>query len=157
MKGYKRYDKNTIHLPRQYLPQPHGRIYTKASGTRTRMRRKIFHCLRGNEHRRNLERQGQSGLSAGKSGIGKARDRVRRKTSRAKSDYDKYDYLICMDSQNVRALLRILGGDPQNKVRKLLDFTGRRGDIPDPWYSGRFDSAYRDISAGCEALLQILL
>lgn len=74
-----------------------------------------------------------------------------------KSDYDKYDYLICMDSQNVRALLRILGGDPRNKVRKLLDFTGRGGDIPDPWYSGRFDSAYRDISAGCEALLQILL
>ena len=70
---------------------------------------------------------------------------------------DKYDYLICMDSQNVRALLRILGGDPRNKVRKLLDFTGRGGDIPDPWYSGRFDSAYRDISAGCEALLQILL
>lgn len=78
-----RYEEYPVYLPRQYLPQPHGRIYTKASGTRTRMRRKIFHCLRGNEHRRNLERQGQSGLSAGKSGIGKARDRVRRKTSRA--------------------------------------------------------------------------
>ena len=123
------------------------------------MRRRFFNCVRGNQHRRNLERQRQSGLSAGTGGIGEARDRLRRETSRAghKSDYDKYDYLICMDSQNVRALLRILGGDPQNKVRKLLDFTGRGGDIPDPWYSGRFDSAYRDISAGCEALLQILL
>lgn len=78
-----RYEEYPVYLPRQYLPQPHGRIYTKASGTRTRMRRKFFHCLRGNEHRRNLERQGQSGLPAGKGGIGKTRDRVRRKTSRA--------------------------------------------------------------------------
>ncbi len=73
-----------------------------------------------------------------------------------KADYDRYDHLICMESKNVRDLMRIIGGDPQKKVSKLLDFTGCGGDIPDPWYSGRFEETYRQIAAGCAALLQKL-
>lgn len=71
-----------------------------------------------------------------------------------KSDYDKYDLFIGMDSANIRNMHRILGGDPQNKIRKLLDYTERGGDVADPWYSGRFDAAYRDIYDGCEGLLK---
>ena len=70
-----------------------------------------------------------------------------------KSDYDKYDLFIGMDSTNIRNMLRIFGGDPDRKVHKLMDYTGRGGDVADPWYSGRFDIAYRDISEGCTALL----
>lgn len=70
-----------------------------------------------------------------------------------KSDYDKYDMFICMDSANVRNAGRILGADVENKICKLLDFTARGGDVSDPWYSDRFDIAYRDIYEGCEALL----
>ncbi len=74
-----------------------------------------------------------------------------------KSDYARYDYLICMDSNNVRNALRILGGDPDKKVSKLLSFAGRDNDVADPWYSGDFDVCYRDIEEGCRALLEQVL
>lgn len=67
-------------------------------------------------------------------------------------DYDKYDLFICMDSNNVRNTARIFE-DKKNKVHKLMDYTERGGDVADPWYSRRFDVAYRDIYDGCEALL----
>ena len=74
-----------------------------------------------------------------------------------KSDYDKYDLFIGMDSANIRNMLRVFGGDPAGKVHKLMDFTDRGGDVADPWYSERFDVAYRDISDGCTALLDAIL
>ena len=74
-----------------------------------------------------------------------------------KSDYEKYDYLICMDSWNVRNTLRIVGSDPEGKVHKLLEYAGRADDVADPWYSDRFDVAYEDILSGCEGLLEAIL
>ncbi len=74
-----------------------------------------------------------------------------------KSDYDKYDLFIGMDSGNIRNMLRIFGGDPDEKVHKLMDYTDRGGDVADPWYSERFDVAYRDIFDGCTALLDAVL
>lgn len=71
-------------------------------------------------------------------------------------DYENYDLFIGMDSANIRNMQRILGGDPDGKVRKLMSYTGQDGDVADPWYSGRFDIAYRDIYAGCVGLLQEL-
>lgn len=73
-----------------------------------------------------------------------------------KGDYAAYDLLICMDGNNVRNALRILGGDPDGKVKKLLSFAGRDGDVADPWYSGDFETCYRDIEQGCRALLEII-
>lgn len=61
-----------------------------------------------------------------------------------------------MDENNIRNMMRILGADPEGKVRKLMDYTGRGGDVADPWYSDRFDIAYRDIEEGCKALLEHL-
>lgn len=72
------------------------------------------------------------------------------------SDYEKYDLFIGMDSANIRNMHRMLGGDPEGKIRKLMDYTGRGGDVADPWYSDRFDIAYRDIEEGCRALLEAL-
>ena len=71
-----------------------------------------------------------------------------------REDYDKYDVFIGMDSANVRNMQRMLGGDPEGKIRKLMDYTPRGGDVADPWYSERFDIAYRDIYEGCAALLE---
>lgn len=73
-----------------------------------------------------------------------------------KSDYDKYDYFIGMDSANIRNMARIFGGDPQKKISRLMDYTVFGGDVADPWYSGDFETAYRDIYAGCEKLLKYL-
>ncbi len=70
-----------------------------------------------------------------------------------KSDYEEYGLFIGMDSANIRNMHAILGGDPEGKIHKLMDYTSRGGDVADPWYSDRFDIAYRDIYDGCEALL----
>ncbi|MBQ5591702.1 MAG: low molecular weight phosphotyrosine protein phosphatase [Clostridia bacterium] len=68
-------------------------------------------------------------------------------------DYDKYDLFIGMDSMNIRNMHRILGGDPDGKIRKLMDYTIKGGDVADPWYTRCFDVTYRDVLAGCEGLL----
>ena len=73
-----------------------------------------------------------------------------------KNDYEKYDLFVCMDGRNLANAGRILGGDPENKLRKLMDYTPRGGDVADPWYTDRFDVTYRDICEGCEALLASL-
>lgn len=66
-------------------------------------------------------------------------------------DYDRYDHLLAMEAANVRNMMRILGGDPVGKVGRLLD-----RDIADPWYTGDFEATWRDLQAGCQALLQRL-
>ena len=73
-----------------------------------------------------------------------------------RDDYDKYDYLIGMDSANIRNMHRMLGGDPEGKVYRLLSFAGVERDISDPWYTGNFDETYRDVSLGCNAFLEYL-
>lgn len=71
-----------------------------------------------------------------------------------KKDYNKYDYLIGMDSMNIRNMLRIVSSDPEHKICRLLDFTEHPRDIADPWYTGNFDLTYENIKEGCEALLE---
>lgn len=73
-----------------------------------------------------------------------------------KTDYRDYDYIIAMDSQNIRNISRIIGRDTENKVCKLLDFTDRGGDIADPWYTGNFDRTYEDVYEGCNELLKFI-
>ncbi|MBQ9746856.1 MAG: low molecular weight phosphotyrosine protein phosphatase [Clostridia bacterium] len=70
------------------------------------------------------------------------------------SDYDKYDLFVGMDSANIRNMKAMLGGDPEGKVHKLMDYTARGGNVADPWYTDRFDIAWRDIYEGCAALLE---
>lgn len=79
------------------------------------------------------------------------------KTARqmTKSDYDKFDYIIAMDSYNIRNIGRIVE-DKDNKVSKLLSFAGETGDIADPWYTGNFDETYDDVLRGCKGLLKYL-
>ncbi|MBQ9708943.1 MAG: low molecular weight phosphotyrosine protein phosphatase [Firmicutes bacterium] len=75
-----------------------------------------------------------------------------------KSDYEYYDYIICMDPMNIRNAYRITGGDPDHKISLLLDFTERAGDqVADPWYTGNFDETWRDVTEGCSCLLDKLL
>jgi len=71
-----------------------------------------------------------------------------------KSDYEKYDYIIAMDSFNIKNIMRIIGQDTDKKVSRLLDFTDNPRDIADPWYTGNFDDTYNDVKEGCEALIQ---
>ncbi|MBE7044034.1 MAG: low molecular weight phosphotyrosine protein phosphatase [Ruminococcaceae bacterium] len=72
-----------------------------------------------------------------------------------KEDYHNFDYIIGMDSYNIRNILRIIGADTEDKVCKLLDFANG-GDIADPWYTGNFEDTFRDVVAGCKGLLNSL-
>lgn len=80
----------------------------------------------------------------------------RRAVQLKKSDYEKYDLFVGMDSANIRNMERIFGSDPKGKIKKLMDYTSRGGDVADPWYSGNFSLAYEDIYEGCRALLESL-
>lgn len=71
-------------------------------------------------------------------------------------DYEEYDLIIGMDSANRRNLLRYFGNDPEGKISLLLDHTDHPRDVSDPWYSDDFDTAWKDILSGCEALLREL-
>ena len=72
-------------------------------------------------------------------------------------DYGRYDLLIGMDSWNIRNMRAISGGDPEGKIRMLMDYTNRPGDVADPWYTGDFEATWRDVLEGCEALLSQLM
>ena len=72
-------------------------------------------------------------------------------------DYGRYDLLIGMDSWNIRNMRAISGGDPEGKIRMLMDYTNRPGDVADPWYTGDFEATRRDVLEGCEALLSQLM
>lgn len=69
-----------------------------------------------------------------------------------KQDYQRYDYIIGMEYRNIRNINRIIGSDPDHKVRMLLEYTENPRDIADPWYTGKFGRTYNDILEGCEGL-----
>lgn len=73
-----------------------------------------------------------------------------------RSDYDRYDYFLCMDNRNIQNTLRIFGSDPEGKVSLLLSYCGERREVADPWYTDDFDTAYDDIWRGCNAFLEKL-
>lgn len=68
------------------------------------------------------------------------------------ADYDRFDYIIGMDDANIRNIVKICGGDPENKVHKMLEFAESTKDVADPWYTGEFETTYEDIVKGCRGL-----
>ena len=81
------------------------------------------------------------------------------KTARqmTRADYDRFDLLIGMDTWNIRNMKRICGNDPQEKIHQLMDYTDRPGDVADPWYTGDFETTWRDVLEGCKGLLASLV
>jgi len=73
------------------------------------------------------------------------------------SDYDSYDLLIGMDSENLRDMYRICGGDYADKMHLLMDYTDHPRDVSDPWYTRDFDATWRDVEAGCRGLLDKII
>ena len=69
-------------------------------------------------------------------------------------DYEKYDYLVAMDDENIFYMNRCWAPDPERKIVRLLSFAGKKRDIADPWYTGNFDQTYEDILEGCTAFLE---
>lgn len=87
-------------------------------------------------------------------GIGCAGKTARQMT---RQDYDYFDQIIAMDRNNLRNLKRMFGEDTQHKISLLMDYTHRPGDVADPWYTGDFETTWRDVWDGCEGLLKSIM
>lgn len=74
-----------------------------------------------------------------------------------KSDCDKYDLFIGMDSANIKNMTRILSNNSKSKIHKLTEYINSTADVSDPWYTRDFEKCYNDIYKGCEALLKTLI
>ncbi len=73
-----------------------------------------------------------------------------------KDDYGDFDYFIGMDDMNIRDIKRIFGGDPENKVHKILDFTPTPRDVADPYWTGDFEQTFADVVTGIYAFFEFL-
>ena len=72
-------------------------------------------------------------------------------------DYDRFDLLIGMDHANIRNMQRICGGDTEGKIHLLMEYSGKPGkEVSDPWYTDDFETAWKDILAGCQGLFRSL-
>ena len=105
------------------------------------------------------EKLRQQGIGTKENELGVGQKRARQTT---KADYDRFDFIIGMDSANMRNMSRIYGGDSDGKLYKMLDFADisekRHGmDVADPWYTGNFDATWEDVSLGCHGLFRYIL
>jgi len=72
------------------------------------------------------------------------------------ADGEKYDLFLCMDDDNVRRALAILGEKYADKCKKLLTYAGENGDVADPWYTRDFNATYQDIKRSLYGLIKQL-
>lgn len=81
------------------------------------------------------------------------------KTARqiTRADYDRFDLIICMDRMNLRWLKYIIPNDPDNKVRLMMSYAGQDRDVADPWYTGDFETTYRDLTEATGKLLEAVI
>ena len=63
------------------------------------------------------------------------------------------DYIVVMDSWNIRNLGYRYGNKYNSKIKMLLSFCGEDEDVSDPWWTRDFETVYDDIYRGCEAML----
>ena len=154
------HDKNFIHLPRQYLPFADGGICNEGSCPESGAFGPFFIESAATSSEEIWGGRGNPVYPPARAklrehGIDPGGKRARRTT---REDYGKYDLLIGMDRANVRNMERIYGGDPEGKIRLLLDYAGRTGqEVADPWYTDDFDATWKDVLEGCTALLNSFL
>lgn len=86
-------------------------------------------------------------------GIPLARHSARQITA---ADYNQYDYIVGMDSENMYYMNRCWNNDPEGKVSLLMEFAGSSREVADPWYTGDFERTYEDLVIGCKSLLSIV-
>lgn len=72
------------------------------------------------------------------------------------TDLRKFDYILAMDRENLRDLQAI--GKPRGTMRLFLDYNPECGlsEVPDPYYTGRFDQVYALADSGAQALLSTI-
>ena len=150
-----RYEEYPVYLPRQYLPQPHGRVRDEGLGEESWAGVTVPYRI--GSHQPGGDRQSgypPARRKLSEHGISCGGHAARQLTN---ADYEKYDLLIGMDRANLRDMYRICGGDFYGKLHLLMDYTDHPRDVADPWYTENFESTWRDVLEGCQGLLKELL
>ncbi|HEX5324032.1 MAG TPA: low molecular weight protein-tyrosine-phosphatase [Capsulimonadaceae bacterium] len=72
------------------------------------------------------------------------------------SDLNDFDYIITMDETNLRDVLRM--GRGRARVAPLMSYAANSGwiEVPDPYYTGRFDEVYHLVDQATEGLLAMI-
>lgn len=80
------------------------------------------------------------------------------------TDYDNYDFILAMDSENLSLINYYAPENHQAKIVSFLSYAQQAGhctvlDVPDPYYGGAqgFEDVFTLIDTGCEALITTLL
>ncbi len=73
-------------------------------------------------------------------------------------DFDRFDLIVAMDSQNMQDLQTVQPVGSKAKLVKLLDYMPDIGtcDVPDPYYEDNFPEVLDMIELACERLLETL-
>ena len=90
-------------------------------------------------------------------GIDLSGQRARKVT---RGDFEKFDYILAMDQDNLSALRMICPPEHCDKLRLFLDFAPdlKVGDVPDPYYGGPtgFEQVLDLVEIAAEGLLRHL-
>ena len=72
-----------------------------------------------------------------------------------RADFDRFDYILTMDDDNLADVRAMLPPTTQAAVRRFLDFAGDvpTRAVPDPYYTGQFEEVYALVRQGAEGLL----
>lgn len=81
-------------------------------------------------------------------------DPAKRARQVTRTDYSRFDRIICMDASNLRLIRRIIPEDPDGRIRHIMSYANIQRDVADPWYTGDFEATWRDVLLGCQCLLK---
>lgn len=72
-----------------------------------------------------------------------------------RADFDRFDYILAMDDDNLADLRRLAPPETPAVIRRFLDFADNVStrEVPDPYYNGQFEYVYRLVRRGAEGLL----
>jgi protein-tyrosine phosphatase len=76
-------------------------------------------------------------------------------------DFSSFDYILAMDSENLRRIQRARPGDTETEIRLLRSFdeeAGHDAEVPDPYFGGEsgFEDVQDLVDRACRGLLQHL-
>lgn len=74
------------------------------------------------------------------------------------ADFEKFDYVLAMDQDNLKSLQQLCPAHLQHKIRRLLSFSRSHPnlDVPDPYYGGRsgFDLVLDMVEDAADGLIE---
>jgi protein-tyrosine phosphatase len=71
-------------------------------------------------------------------------------------DFDQFDLILAMDSQNYQDILKKGGKKYSNKVEIILNYLhpGENRSVPDPYFGGGFDKVFDLLDLACDKVIE---